>query len=1283
MKKWFFKFKLYVLILFTLPLFPNISLSLTAPNNPTMADYTASPIFITQSVTPNIMILLDNSGSMNEFAYKNNPYPYTTTSSSGRNTRNVPVNSVSGFSVGDYIYIFVSGGYYYRRITGINQQNNVITVNWSVTFSQGDDVMHVGYYWFTESKYYPDTSYNPSNNYYGYFDSNEMYKYISTSGGYFMIDSSKPLDKTSFWSGNFLNWLTMRRVDIMRKVLVGGKALNRASNNPKYLIAMEDSDRNFWKKYGNQLYYVYGTGSVEKIRVCSNASCSSGTQYSVKIYVGDQEPDGVIQKTADRVRFGLMFFNSYGNSYEDGYRRDGAYLQNDVGALTTSIVTSIENTDPLTWTPLAESLYEATRIFRGERSAYNGGVNYAPKDPIQYSCQKNFVLILTDGESTKDENLPGTCFGGYGSAVSDSSGFNVRTWMNNIASNEGYSSQACTPANSSDGTYYLEGVAYWAHVTDLRSDWSGEQSITTYTVFAFDDSPIGRDILQKAAKYGGFDDKNGNDIPDLQAEWDEDEDGSPDTYFEAQEGSRLEQALISAINDILKRASSGTAVSVLATSAEGAGSLFQAFFKPIVYEGIEERKRKWFGYLQGLFLDPYGNLREDTDGDHRLVLENDRIITFKIDSEGNTVIERWTDTDGDGDADTKFDEISSDSSEFHPLWEAGRILANTNPADRNIYTFVDSNKNMKADSGEFIEFSTTNASTLRPFLRASNLTEANNIINYIRGTPISGYREREVTVGGVSRTWKLGDIVYSTPTFVGKPSERYDVIYGDESYLEFVNHYKNRDNVVYVGSNDGMLHAFKAGLYHDGDDPDTTDKTEHGWITGTNLGEEIWAYIPYNLLPHLKWLTQTDYSHIYYVDLKPKVTDVKIFANDTKHPGGWGTILIGGMRFGGGAINVTDDFGGGSETRKFQSAYFILDITDPSDPELLCEWTDDDLGFTLSYPAVAKIGDNWFAIWGSGPTNYDGDSSQSSSLYVFDLNTLTNGAKFTGDNNAFMSSPITVDRNLNYNVDLTYIGETYIQGSNYKGKMYRLYTKDADGNYETDPTNWTLSTLLTTDAPITSAASASLDSRNNIWVFLGTGRYLKEADKTDTSDQYLYGVKDLCDQSCSNPITDSDLYDTTNVKVYVGDEVDVGGSTIPFHTFVENVRAQSGWYITLTGGERNLQKPALIGGLSIFTTFTPSSDVCGFGGSGTLYALYFETGSAYPADILGTQTQGGKTEYLKSTELGSGMPSSTGLQIGVGNKASGFVQQSTGAIVKIDTGLPFNPKNRTIFWRQR
>ncbi len=94
----------------------------------------------------------------------------------------------------------------------------------------------------------------------------------------------------------------------------------------------------------------------------------------------------------------------------------------------------------------------------------------------------------------------------------------------------------------------------------------------------------------------------------------------------------------------------------------------------------------------------------------------------------------------------------------------------------------------------------------------------------------------------------------------------------------------------------------------------TPAKIEHGWFDntptadgrGVNIGDELWGFIPQELLPHLRWLADPSYTHVYYVDLKPKVTDVRIFPNDADHPGGWGTILIGGFRMGGSCGNLYD-----------------------------------------------------------------------------------------------------------------------------------------------------------------------------------------------------------------------------------------------------------------------------------------------------------------------------------------------------------------------------------------
>src|SRR5207237_9598541 len=116
--------------------------------------------------------------------------------------------------------------------------------------------------------------------------------------------------------------------------------------------------------------------------------------------------------------------------------------------------------------------------------------------------------------------------------------------------------------------------------------------------------------------------------------------------------------------------------------------------------------------------------------------------------------------------------------------------------------------------------------------RGGELTEATNYINFHRGwngttenAEIAGFRSRKYLTtnpdGGASqqRVSKLGDVVYSTPTIVGAPRERYDVIYGDATYATYFQQYQTRRQVAYVGANDGMLHAFNAGFFTAGEDP--------------------------------------------------------------------------------------------------------------------------------------------------------------------------------------------------------------------------------------------------------------------------------------------------------------------------------------------------------------------------------------------------------------------------------------------------------------------------------
>jgi type IV pilus assembly protein PilY1 len=762
-----------------------------------------------------------------------------------------------------------------------------------------------------------------------------------------------------------------------------------------------------------------------------------------------------------------------------------------------------------------------------------------------------------------------------------------------------------------------------------------------------------KDPLWYAAKYGGFKDSDqpsttGYNVPDKASEWDVNADGVPDTYFYAQNPLQLEAKLAAAFAAILNQTSSGTAASVLSSSSTGEGALYQSYFYPTQFEA--EREIKYTGYVHGLFVDSFGNLREDTIRDGRLVLNEDRIVVTRYDAVNDRlVVDFYVDANGDGKADPNRDTSTPPDgipdvavcddpphscnnliSDITPIWEGGRRLAIRDSTTRTIWTWVDLNGNGIVDAAsEFISFDATagNKAKIWGYLNIGSSPTApytaDNVINFVRGTQIANMRDRTLTVKNdsnvpTSMVWKLGDSVYSTPVVVAAPKERYDVLYGDGSYIAYYQKYKTRRQVAYLGANDGMLHAFNAGVYNPGDDTSATapsGKTEHGWFTdgpatGNGYptlvrGDEMWGFIPQELLPHLRWLADPSYTHVYYVDLKPKITDARIFTPDTDHPNGWGTILIGGFRMGGscgncaagtagGKINFAADFNGdgtwsgtGADApRDFLSAYFVLDITNPENPpKLLWSFSDTNLGFTTSYPSVVRVrplgGDKtqnsdaqWFVVFGSGMTSYDGGIGQVGKMYVVNLkdrmtsaatSTVTvfdAGGTISSPPNSFVGDLASFDRDLDYRADAVYGGKV-INASPWEGKLIRLTTgcwKATGPVCNTTPSLWGVpsggsspaptrapSEILyqfknhtgatkNTLGPVPQAVGIALDEVGNTWIFAGTGRYYTQlsgtGDKIDASQQYLIGLKDSVlfgSGGCSETdITNCRIDDTTN-----------------------------------------------------------------------------------------------------------------------------------------------------------
>ena len=1104
---------------------------------------------------------------------------------------------------------------------------------------------------------------------------------------------------------------------------------------------------------GNQWIDSNNNDVVNSGETNTDSDAFTETQYQIRL-VSTTEPTGVVQQIGAQARFGLFEFKGTGDGARMlvgiGSRQSIDFNGSFVETFTTNtaaMVDAVGESFPSTWTPLSESLYEAARYIAQINSTYLPGsyvypIAYSPgvglavngigslgtggggsgtpeitaltgsetcpagyipnacgRDPYffgsnhtpawattstQVRCCKTFVILVTDGEPTQDTNIPpglqDYAHGQHGIHCTGADTSSPTAPINGTcnahpSTTAPYLLGEHKTDYGSFGNHYLDDVAYWAHTNDLRpcngtADGTiavlnvtghclaGLQNISVYTFFAFGNI-AGRELLMHAAQLGGFEDSDGNNIPNLTGEWDKvinatgapGTDGIPDNYFESSNVDDLQERLMATITAILRKSASGTSISVLATSATGEGSIYQAyFFTSDIGQG--GASVKWAGYTHALFIDGFGNFREDTVQDGVLNYQQDLIVTSRYDDNPasptyqKVLVDKFADLNGDGVADSTTPTVTSDLKSIKPIWEAGKELALASSASRKILTWVDTDNDGLVDPGEQIDFSTANCAALRDYLRyagdaCAGSSNAMNLINFIRGDEVSGLRTRmlEVPVGsGSYSVWKLGDPIHSTPTIVSAPRSRFDLLYGDPTYTSFYQKYRNRRQVVYVGANDGMLHAFNGGYYHKGDDPTTSGVVEHGWYTknptdnssGPKLGAERWSFVPYQLLPQLQWLARTDYTHVYYVDLKPTITEARIFTPDADHPDGWGTILIGGFRMGGSCGNCSAAAGAppmtvtiGGIPRTFYSAYFALDITNPEvDPKLLWVFSDSGLGLTTSYPAVVrmnpltdvatdKTNEKWSVIFGSGPNGYQADlpstPSQTAKLYIVDLVSgpgVANANVTTmpiGSWRSFMGHVVTVDKDLDWRTDVAYSGRTIHDGSlPWRGKMYRLTMNCPTA--PCSPSTWGISsganrtptevidtfldaaTSITYEVgPVAAAPAVTIDDANMMWVFFGTGRYFGNADKVDNSVQRLYGIKDsvlnnLCTQTSTVNCHNDDLVDVTSAVVCLicsGSTNQVTDPTNPGVTSFNGtgttsmmglVQSKEGWRVTLPGG---------------------------------------------------------------------------------------------------------------------
>jgi type IV pilus assembly protein PilY1 len=516
----------------------------------------------------------------------------------------------------------------------------------------------------------------------------------------------------------------------------------------------------------------------------------------------------------------------------------------------------------------------------------------------------------------------------------------------------------------------------------------------------------------------------------------------------------------------------------------------------------------------------------------------------------------------------------------------GHLLINRTSA-RNIYTYLGANSNLTHSSNAFAK---SNSSLTSSHLQVSS-DGRDPVIDFVHG--YDAYDDDGNGITTEKRDWILGSFLHSRP---------------------YIIHYSGR-TVIYAGSNGGMLHAFD-------------DET----------GEELWGFIPEDLLPRLKDL-HTETPGI-FVDGSPK-------AYITYGSNGYPTkaILIFGLRRGG-------------------NKYYALDVTDPLapkyawkiDPNAVSDF--DEIGQTWSSPAIGKIasgtGEKWVAFIAGG---YDEGQDEATppaddkgrGIYVVDVLDGSLVWRYTNDENSSMTysmpSDITIlDTNGDGKINRLYVGDT-------NARMWRFDIGNTDGK-----ASWTGKIIFQSNPgasekrKIFYPPDVTFERQDGIdyeMLFFGTGD--REAPKITTNIDRLYAIKD---KNSGTILKEINLVNVTNYYSLSADDQ---------AAMLNDIKTLSGWYVILEdSGEKSLATPVVFFKVAYYTTFAPtfgsSEDPC-FVGEGTarLYALDYATGEAvFNMDL--TNDTGGTViaKGDRSLVIGTAIPSGVVITI-IGGKVASYV----------------------------
>ena len=830
-----------------------------------------------------------------------------------------------------------------------------------------------------------------------------------------------------------------------------------------------------------------------------------------------------IDATRFRVGFSKISEYSKGGADSKGFLNIRDY---DGGTQKVDFFSRLYNTSGTSNTPLRPALARAGRYYANKLSGQT--------DPVQYSCQRNYTILSTDGYWNQDTASPLNLSGGSGVGNPDA-GNSVERPMRDEADNG---------AGLSDT---LADVAMYYYVNDLRTSTLGNcsgsvanqdvcennvpsdgardtnpaQHMTTFTLglglsgtLTYDKNYLSQTTGDYAALKQGSkvwpDPINNSGAERIDDLWHAAVNGRGN-YYSASNAAEMATSLVDALSKIeAATGSSAAAATSSLTPSSGDDWIFVPLYTTKTWDGT--------------------------------------VNAFKLNTATGEVL-----------------------NPTRPIWSAAeRIKAQPS---RNIYfnnggrlgDFTKSGLQGAGLLGNFDGLCTAGAEKLTQCVNLSAEAKAKataeNLVNFLRGSS-SNELSASVEADRVfrTRTGPLGDIVNGAPVYVKKPL----MTYGD-GYSSFASKYANRQAVLYVAANDGMLHALKVS------DDDTG-------------GRELWAYVPSMVMSSMYLLADSAYEskHRFFVDGAPLVADVQ---NGEE----WRTILVGGLGKGG-------------------RGYYALDVTEPTNPQLLWEYTDSDLGYSFGNPVVTKNkAGKWVVAFTSGYNNVSPGTGKGY-LYVLDaisgarldkIEAKTSGSTFVGDT----ATPSNLGK-LNAWIDEP---SRNVASRFYSGDMLgNVWRFDFDDNYGSSGKEATLLGTTGSGQPITTrpVVSEIVDGAYRYsLVTVATGRYLGTTDVGDKTVQSVYTFKDQ--------LTDSGLGALRSNKGMVKQTLKADRSGLENPQTV-TWSSQMGWYVDLsiTPGERvNVDVGQQLNQLIVASNI-PTPTVCSPGGTSWLYFL--ELGSGKP-----------------------------------------------------------------------